>query len=360
MEDDAMTTHPSLTRLARLPDVAPELHILEGDVARNLKWWIEDHFQTGFEAGGMTLVPATRIGHIDEFNDSTVRATLADLRAALTDLGVAPQQRLTIWWSTDGGMATLPYHLITAHLLDVWYGMDDVFICSPPDDWALFLYHEGQFSAGRIDPAYVERARAEDCRQPGQWPPPDDTPPATDRQQELLATLNTNRQAARPPCSGLSIQTFGELQWVMLQEVTSRPPGYTNPGAPENRRPDLRQAIMRNANLDSAFFKGAYLAEADLSGANLTDAKLQLADLRSANLTGATLYRAHCYRANLTHALLRSACLNRAYLRRADLTGADFTGTHLTATQVSESMVPQITATATDTERLWILTDPKD
>lgn len=346
---------PHLARLARLPAIAPHLKSIAGEREREVQWWIEDHFQLTFQADGQVLVPATHLGAIDDLDEQT-------LRTILSDFGVTSQQRLTIWWSSDGGMATLPADLISSHLLQIWYPIDDVFLCSPPEDWALFLYHEGQFSAGRADPRYVKLTSAEDCRRTQQWLPLDDRVPVADRQQELLTALLANRQAGRPPCNGLAIQTRGELNWLKEQELRSRPPDEP-PGSAQvgfKRRPDLRRAIMRHANLDDVFLAGCYLAAVDFSGANLTNAKFQLADARGADFTGATLYRAHCYRANLSHAVMQGSCLNRADLRKADLPGVDFTGAHMEATQISVSALPQVEATATDTKRLWIVTDTGD
>lgn len=344
-----------LARLARLPDVASYLEAIVGEHERDVQWWIEDHFHWEFRHGGKALVPATRLGDINDLNESALRTILADF-------GVTPEQRLTIWWS-DGEMATLPADLISRHLLDdIRYHSDDVLLCAPPDDWALFLYHEGQFSAGRADSRFVKLTSAEDCRRTQQWPPLDDRVPSADHQQELLIALMANRQAGHPPCSGVVIQTRGELVWLMQEELRSRPPDGSKDDAQVGfkRRPDLRLAIMRHANLDDVIFAGCYLSEADFCGANLTNAKFQFANAQGADFTGATLYRAHCYRANLSHAVLRGSCLNRANLRNADLTGADFTGAQMEATQMSVSALPQVEATATDTKRWWIVTDTGD
>src|SRR5262249_35634917 len=161
--------------------------------------------------------------------------------------------------------------------------------------WAVYMYHEGEFSTGRVDPNYLQLTRVEDCQQTKQWPPLDDRVPSNERQQEILASLSANRQAGLPPCSEVVIQTRGELNWLMKQDIRPQPPDGAQAG--RKHRLDLRRAIMRNANLDDAFFAGVYLAEVDFSGANLTNAKFQFADLEGANLTGAVLYRAHCYRA---------------------------------------------------------------
>lgn len=350
------TPNHHLARLARLPDVAPHLTAIEGERERDVEWWIEDHFDWEFRAGGKVLVPAIHLGAIDDLDERTLRTILADF-------GVTPEQRLTIWCSSVGGMATLPADLIGRCLLTLWsYSMDDFFVCAPPEDWALFLYHEGQFSAGRADPHFVTRASAEDCRRTQQWPPVDDRVPAADRQQELLTALLANRQAGHPPCSGVAIQTRGELTWLMQEELRSRPPDEPQGGAQAGfkRHPDLRRAIMRHANIEDVFFAGCYLSATDFSGANLTNAKFQLADAHDADFTGATLYRALCYRANLSHAVLRGSCLNRADLRNANLTGADFTGARMEAMQINVSALPQVEATATDTNRLWIVTDTED
>ena len=341
-----------LARLARLNDVAPYLEAVVGERERDVEWWIEDHFDLDFRAVSKVLVPATRLVAIADLDEPT-------LRTILSDFGVTPDQRLTIWRSSVGGMATLPADLAGRCLLALWsYSMDDFFVCAPPDEWALFLYHEGQFSAGRADPGFVARTSADDCRRANEWLPVDDRVPTADRQQEILTALRANRQAGRPPCSGVVIQTRGELNWLKEQELKSRP--QDGASAQLKRRPDLRKAIMRDVNLDDVFLAACYLSEADFRGANLTNAKFQLVDAHGANFTGATLYRAHCYRANLSHAVLRGSCLNRANLRQADLTGVDFTGARLQATQVSVSALPQVEATATDTNRLWIVTDTGD
>ncbi len=340
--------HPlaQLARRARLNDVAPYLEAVVGEREHDVEWWIEDHFDLEFRAGGKVLVPATHLAATADLDEPTLRTILADF-------GVTPDQRLTIWRSSVGGMATLPADLAGRCLLAFWsYSIDDFFVCAPPADWALFLYHEGQFSAGRADPSFVARASAEDCRRANEWPPVDDRVPAADRQQEIRTALAANRQAGRSPCSGVVIQTRGELDWLKEQELKSRP--QDGAYAQLKRHPDLRKAIMRDANLDDVFLAACYLSEADFSGANLTNAKFHLADAHGANFTGATLYRARCYRANLAQATLRGACLNRADLRKADLTAADFTGARLQATQVSAKSASQIMRTATDIDRLWI------
>jgi hypothetical protein len=341
-----MSANHHIKRLMRLPDVAPELEIIEGNAARALKWWLEDHFLFGY---GMAITPTTRVGQID-----TLDTASDEVRVLFAELGIIGTQRLMIWWSSDKELVTLPADLVVAHHEEIWYWPhnDDVVVSAPPDDWAVYFRHDGQFGVGRADPAHVERARAEDCRRPEQWAPPDDTPPDEERRRELMAAINANRRTDHPPCSGVVIRTRGELKWITAHEIATRPPVL-----PRKSRWDLRQAIMVNANLDGVLLAGAYLSRTNFTGANLTDAKLQFADLSSANLTGATLYRAHLYRASLAHSVMRSACLNRAYLREADLIGADFTDARLEATQISTTAVPQIAATAMDTSRLWLRAD---
>lgn len=347
-----MPTSFKVKRLERFPDISQALEVLEGNTRRDRQWWIEDHFRFAYDArvDGRVLTPTDVVGLADDFSGETMLTLLADQ-------GVQASQRVTMWWPTEGTIATLPLGLIAAHLDVVQYPLDDIFLCHPPAPWGLFVSHEGQFSLGHQDPAFVRQVNAEDCRRTSTLTPPDDSQPDAARQNALRTALAENRQAGNPPCAGISISTRGELRWLLNHWKTAIPGVEAKPPSPwshaSQRRPDLRGAILLGANLDGTMLAGANLSGADLSGADLTGVHLQWANLTGANLTGASLYHAHCWGANFTGAILRDACLNRADMRHTVLTGADFSAAQMVGTQVGADAVSHIAETAPDTSRLW-------
>lgn len=196
------------------------------------------------------------------------------------------------------------------------------------------------------------------------------TAPLLEHREELQALSRANIAAGKPPYTGVKIQTYGELLWMMTEqgwsgevEAVSRAnfqgvylSGVNLKGAVLNGV-DFTNAILDRADLSSAVLSGADFTNAILNKANLSDATLVWADLSNANLEGANLNRAdlvgatlhgtslgganccdtHFERADLSNALLAKAILRGAILTESDLSYALLIGADLRDAQLDRA-----------------------
>ena len=179
--------------------------------------------------------------------------------------------------------------------------------------------------------------------------PVDRTPPSLTRQDELRRAHADNLSRSRSPYEGVSINTYGELMWIIRERGWSGDVDASRSGEAVDLRGaslvsvNLEGVILTNANLQGASFisanlKAAHLAGAQLQQANLSGADLANAVLANADLTQAVLLAANLSKAVLSHATFKHAMLNDATVVGATANEADFSNAVLSSADLSETV----------------------
>jgi uncharacterized protein YjbI with pentapeptide repeats len=168
---------------------------------------------------------------------------------------------------------------------------------------------------------------------------PDDREPISERREELLAMASRNVAEGSAPFAGVSLQTRGEILWIMREWRWSGEQALA-----DHQRADLRGIIcigadLRGLRLDGANLSSAQLDRSNLMGARLRQVVLDNASLRECNLTKAVLNGAHAVgtrfdRAKMTESdldgvVFSGSVLGRADLQRASMDRADFSDVSL-------------------------------
>ena len=95
-----------------------------------------------------------------------------------------------------------------------------------------------------------------------------------ERQDELHATYDGNKEDEMAPYAGVPIRTRREVEWILQERGWS-----TEHTTDLERVADFRDADFRDAQLHAVDLRGANLHGAIFDGADLSEAKLDGADL---------------------------------------------------------------------------------
>ena len=182
----------------------------------------------------------------------------------------------------------------------------------------------------------------------------DRMPPGARRQDELRSAFASNVAQGNPPYQGVSINTYGEVMWIIGEHGWSGDlDASASEGAVDFRGAslvsiNLEGIILTNANLQGASFISANLRATHFAGACLVEANLSGADLSyavlaSADLSKAVLMAANLSKAVLSHTTFRGALLNDATVVGATANEADFSNALLSSADLSETVFSDAT-----------------
>lgn len=155
----------------------------------------------------------------------------------------------------------------------------------------------------------------------------DDNEPTPTRQAELRTAYQENIAAGRSPYADVTIQTRGELFWIMSErdwsgDFDAEGKERANLSDAHFTGTDWRDVSLVEGDLRQANLSGANLSGATLSRANIQDATLMHTDLSGADLGGVRANRTNLMGADLHRAFISAADLSDAHLEQADLCGA--------------------------------------
>src|SRR5260221_7354839 len=156
----------------------------------------------------------------------------------------------------------------------------------------------------------------------------DDSERSPERQEELRAAYQANKEAGRAPYAGVRIHTLGEITWIMAQHGWSGQEDEYEvkyaliPAGTQVERADFQEAWLAQINLVGVRLRRANLRGANLVRANLASGDFVDADMSNADLGFADFSNANLTWVNFTGAHLREVCLRNARLIFANLSGA--------------------------------------
>lgn len=148
----------------------------------------------------------------------------------------------------------------------------------------------------------------------------DDREPSPERQAELRAAYQANKEARRAPYAGVRIHTLGEITWITAQHGWSGQEDKYEvkyaliPAGRQVERADFQEAWLAQINL-----VGVRLRRANLRGANLVRANLASGDFVDADMSNADLGFADFSNANLTCLSFNRRAAPSSAFRRAAL-----------------------------------------